>query len=103
MSEEYKGEMPHIEGMDLLPAWFVGRLADDVWPIGLMCVGNVIINIDGISRVYQAADGKVWLDGSLADVLLRHPDYKSFSGLCSRKTVSINTSHIICACEAADT
>lgn len=90
----------------LLPAWFVGRMMTDEWPFGLMTPNGKIIVINKIEDVHQAKDGSIWIDVSLGATFtmpgrFRPDDF--ISAPTSRTTASINTSHIVCALELADT
>lgn len=91
---------------DLLPAWFIERMTGDFWHFGLMTSRGTIICISEINRVYQSADGSVWIDVELENA--RDSGYhenvaNSFTAPTSRTSASINTRHIVAAFEIGDT
>ena len=47
---------------NLLPAWFIPRMMDDSWSFGLMLTTGVVVAIETINAVHQAADGSIWID-----------------------------------------
>ena len=89
-------------GVDLIPAWFTGRMMDDVWGFRLMLENGTVIAIECIDKVVQAKDGSLWLDVQLLD----HPgnsdldDDKIFIAPHSdRPCASINASKVVAAFE----
>lgn len=91
----------------LLPGWFIDRMMEDTWHFGLLMNTGVTICIEHIDRVYQAADGTVWIDATLIensdDNIWAKRLEKPFLAPTSRLSVSINTQHIMAAFEIADT
>ena len=91
---------------ELLPAWFIERMMVDEWPFGLMTSTGKIIEIENIQAVHQGKDGSIWIDVALGAKYTIPPNLEEddlFSNPTPRRTASINTSHIVCAFELADT
>ena len=93
------------EAEELLPAWFIRRMMDDVWHFGLLMSDGTLIGIQAIERVSVGADKSIWIDVRLkVDGSYLPPENKRvFIAPTSRETASINTAHIAAAFELADT
>lgn len=100
-SDEEYGERLR-EACRLLPAWFVPRMIDDVWSFGLMMSTGVVIAVENITAVTQAANGDIWIDVTLQTAPGVSRD-DAFTAPTSRATASINAQHIVAAYELADT
>lgn len=95
------------QGQALLPGWLTERMMHDEWVFGLITDAGLCLCIQSIDRVWQAADGTVWLDVTFMD----HPPIESalWAGLkmvaapTERLAGSINSDHIVAALELADT
>lgn len=98
--EDAELEFSQIEPfLKLLPGWFTDRMMTDSWSFGLMMSNGMTIGIQDIQKVWQAADGSVWLD-----VTLLSGEYDGvWTAPTTRTTASINASHIVAAFELADT
>jgi hypothetical protein len=92
---------------ELLPAWFTGRMMNDVWSFGLLTVTNHVFYIESITAIHRDANGEVWLD-----VKLQEGSNKPFGELpgttlvgapTSRTDATIKASHVVAAFELADT
>ncbi len=96
---EEMGDDPVAEGSPLMPGWFTERMMTDSWSFGLMMSNGTTIGIQDIWKVWQAADGTLWLD-----VTLLSGDYENvWVAPTSRTSASINASHVMAAFELADT
>lgn len=90
----------------LLPAWFVPRMMDDVWSFGLLLTNGSILCITSIIGVHKDATGNIWLD---VDMMEERPFCAGHStgpfmiAPTSRTTASVNATHIVAAFELADT
>lgn len=96
----------HLEGVDLLPAWFTFRMMDDTWSFGLLMITGDIIAIECITRITQDASGNLWLDAKLLTTSFFEREIdgrKLLLSPTSRNTVSINAAHVVAAFELADT
>lgn len=94
-----------IQGyIDLLPAWFTGRMIEDTWYFGLLMITGDVITIQCINSIEQDASGNLWLDATLyeQDPYNNISGHKIFDNECSRKKISINSSHVVAAFELAD-
>jgi hypothetical protein len=89
----------------LLPAWFIPRMMEDVWSFGLLMSEGTLISIDTILDVHQAADGSIWLDVRLSEgipfTIEKYP--KLLKSPTSRTDASINARYTMAAFETADT
>ncbi|CAN5729743.1 hypothetical protein BH23CYA1_BH23CYA1_00930 [soil metagenome] len=89
---------------EILPVWFTERMMGDEWSFGLMTTTGVVICINSISSISQAADGSIWLDVDLMpDEVTPVSGMTMFCAPTSRTKASLNASHIIAAFELADT
>lgn len=87
-----------------LPAWFAGRMMEDVWTFGVMLSNGVTLVCSTLNQIHQAADGTLWLDFEMAT----HETYcntikNQISSPTERTSVSVNASHIVAVFELADT
>ncbi|MGE0082080.1 MAG: hypothetical protein AB7U81_12375 [Thiohalomonadaceae bacterium] len=89
----------------LLPAWFVPRMMQEDWVYGFIMVYGSIIAVERVEAVRQAADGSLWLDVRLApadDYWSGHYDPSVFGAPSTRRSASINCSHVAAAFELVD-
>jgi hypothetical protein len=81
-----------------LPAWFVPRMMEGNGGLALYLVTGVVVPIDRIDRVHQAADGSVWLD-----VVLSLPgdgfDGRRMALPATNPEASLNAAHVVAAIE----
>ena len=107
--DEYLGKLDeHLERVaaatELLPAWFVARMMDDVWQFGLMLTSGRTIGISQILNVTEDKAGNIWID---AVMLGRDPGQTSIDILTApcpeRLNISINARHIVAVLEIAYT
>jgi hypothetical protein len=92
-------------GVDLLPAWFTGRMMSDCWGFGLMLKNGTVIAIECIDKVVQAKDGSLWLDVQLLDHTGNSDldDDNIFTAPHSdRPSASINASEVVFAFEICE-
>lgn len=90
---------------NVLPAWFLGRMASDTWPFGLLLTNGDILAIDNIGSI--SSDGK-WIDCDMWKGSLTVHDNSKVNGRVitsptSRTRCSIQVKHIMAAVELADT
>jgi hypothetical protein len=86
---------------ELLPAWFVPRMMDDVWQFGLMLTSGSTLGISQINRVIKDATGNLWID---ATMLVDGMGENVLTAPCpERPNISINAWHIVAAFELAST
>ncbi len=90
---------------DLLPCWMTARMMSDQWVFGLMLSTGVMLLIDCIDKVSQAADGSIWLDVTLRKGKLDHLDLPGvqFDSPTTRTEATVNAAHVVAAFELADT
>ncbi len=92
----------------LLPSWFVPRMMTDVWSFGLQLSTGIVLAIEQITAVTQAADGSLWLDVQMVEDPTGLPQ-GSHQGLRivgapnSRKSASVAVAHVVWAFELAYT
>ncbi len=93
------------QACDVLPAWFVPRMADDEWTFCLLLSTGQGLIISSISSVNRATDGSIWLDVNMIDRTTwgEKLPFQKIEAPTSRKTASVNASHIVAAFEIADT
>jgi hypothetical protein len=91
----------------LLPAWFVERLMTDTCSFGLLLSTGVILYVESITAVHQAADQSLWLDLNMGmgDDLTRTGlwGFPLASAPTSRPQASVNAAHVVAAFELTDT
>ena len=88
----------------LLPAWFVGRMMDDVWYFGLMLTTGQTMGISNIRNVTKDKAGEIWIDAKMLDVDHGQYPIDILTAPCSeRLDISINARHIVGAFEIAYT
>jgi hypothetical protein len=93
-----------LERLKQLPAWFAGRMMEDVWTFGVMLSNGVTLVCSTLNQIHQAADGSLWLDFEMAT----HKAYcdtikNQISSPTERTSVSVNANHIVAVFELADT
>jgi hypothetical protein len=91
-----------------LPAWFTMRMMMDNWHFGLLLTTGKTLLISQITNLHIAADNSIWIDVDMQSEEEAKTHYwgKSWNLIGSptrRPNASINTAHIICAVELADT
>jgi hypothetical protein len=89
--------------LDLLPAWFVGRMMDDTWLFGLLLSNGQTLPIQHIEAVHRAADGSLWLDVLMAERGSVLTPGKYLYAPTSRLHASVNAAYVVAAFELADT
>lgn len=96
---------------ELLPAWFLERMALDSWQFGLMLTTGCVLYVESIADVTQAADGSLWLDvrlgsgpdESCAENAAKCGWPKMLTCPTSREMCSVALAHVVCVVELADT
>lgn len=91
------------EAERILPAWFVGRMMGDVWHFGLLLSTGAVLFVECINRVWQAANGDVWIDVRLAegDAPSKFCGVAPSGSPTIRAECSVNARHIVAAVELA--
>ena len=102
---------PKEHGFDLLPAWFTARMMDDVWGFGLLMDNGILIGIQAIEDIVQAADGSLWLNVRLMrkeddifpnEHLWTGKFITNFTANEDREMATINASKVVAAFEIWD-
>jgi hypothetical protein len=92
-------------GINLLPAWFIRRMASDMWYFGLIMTSGDVIGIQCISSISE--DGR-WIDATMIEGDFEPQGTLNISGKLilaptKRTSVSIQVQHIMGAIELAYT
>ncbi|HZF51300.1 MAG TPA: hypothetical protein VE093_21730 [Polyangiaceae bacterium] len=105
MSDEHNADSG-TDDLKLLPAWFVPRMMGDSWYFGLLLTTGQVMAAQTIQKVSQAANGDIWIDVELCDHTPSQGDFggaRVIAAPTSRRTASVNASHIVAVVELADT
>ena len=89
----------------LLPAWFIPRMMEDSWYLGLLLVSGDVLAISSITNVSVDANNNLWIDALMCEqgINIDCDWYRVLKSPNSRLAISVNASHIIAAFELADT
>lgn len=92
------------DATEIIPAWFLERMAYDSWSFGLMLTNGKIMHIESINSVSIDASGDIWVDATMHyGKDFWNESMNCFTSPTSRKDVSINLRHVMAAFELADT
>ena len=78
----------------------------DAWSFGLLTTSKLLLCVETVTNIHQAADGSLWLDVELLESAPSGADRLGVPVLVSptsKKTCSVNCANIVAALELADT